>query len=344
MKKVLIFLLCGGLWKIAFSQTITKIEYFIDTDPGYGNATNVSFSGGSTVSTSFNVPISSSLTDGVHKLYVRAKDANDKWSIVGLMLFVKESVPTEILSNLTAAEYFIDTDPGYGLGTSIPSMMTGNPLRLAFSIPANTLSAGSHKVYIRVKDAKNRWSVVAVENFHVQNDIITLNTLPPVWCRNTTFNLPYTASGAFGSGNVFTAQLLDNTGTFVTNIGSRAAITSGNISAVIPNSVALGAGYKIRVVSSSPAISSSSPLSTDVVSVCPSPCGNTLAYYRSADNISSGTVVQQTNSISGKIEASNIIIGATTKVTYQAGANIILQPGFIAKDGAVFSAQIGGCN
>ncbi len=72
--------------------------------------------------------------------------------------------------------------------------------------------------------------------------------------------VPYTSTGTF-SGNTYTAQLSDASGSFAApvNIGSLASnANSGNIAATIPANTATGTGYKIRVVSSNPAVNGSS--------------------------------------------------------------------------------------
>jgi hypothetical protein len=68
--------------------------------------------------------------------------------------------------------------------------------------------------------------------------------------------VPYTVSTSLGSGNVFTAQLSDASGSFAApvTIGTVNATTSGTINATILHGMADGAGYRIRVVSSNPVI------------------------------------------------------------------------------------------
>ncbi|MFM1875452.1 MAG: hypothetical protein RL266_1189, partial [Bacteroidota bacterium] len=69
-------------------------------------------------------------------------------------------------------------------------------------------------------------------------------------------SIPYTATGSFNAGNVFTAQLSDATGSFAfpVDIGSVTSTTSGSISATIPATTSLGTAYRIRVISDDPAI------------------------------------------------------------------------------------------
>jgi PKD repeat protein len=74
------------------------------------------------------------------------------------------------------------------------------------------------------------------------------------FCPGQTVSVTYIATGSFGLGNTFTAQLSDGTGDFgsFTSIGQVEATGSGTIEAVIPADAAAGAGYRVRVVASSP--------------------------------------------------------------------------------------------
>ncbi len=72
-------------------------------------------------------------------------------------------------------------------------------------------------------------------------------------CSGSNVNVPYSAVGSFDVGNIFTAQLSDAGGSFSSpvNIGSVAATLTGTIAAAIPQITLTGAGYRIRIVSSS---------------------------------------------------------------------------------------------
>ncbi|MFN8288226.1 MAG: PKD domain-containing protein [Chitinophagales bacterium] len=77
--------------------------------------------------------------------------------------------------------------------------------------------------------------------------------IPNFICPGSTVSVPYTATN-FGTGNVFTAQLSDASGSFASpvSIGTLTSTASGTISATIPSSTANGTGYRIRVVGSAP--------------------------------------------------------------------------------------------
>lgn len=68
------------------AATVTGTEYFIDTDPGYGNASTISGAVGNDGSLKFVVPLSN-VSTGFHVLYVRSKDDLGRWSSVQQHMF-----------------------------------------------------------------------------------------------------------------------------------------------------------------------------------------------------------------------------------------------------------------
>jgi hypothetical protein len=80
-----------------------------------------------------------------------------------------------------------------------------------------------------------------------------------------------TATGNFNPGNVFTAQLSDASGSFANPlmIGAVAATASSTISATIPAGIPAGNNYRVRVVSSSPALTSAAGMQALSVAALP---------------------------------------------------------------------------
>lgn len=74
------------------------------------------------------------------------------------------------------------------------------------------------------------------------------------YCQGSAIEVPYTVTGAWAPGNVFTAQLSDLSGSFAlpVAIGSTVSGSSGTISGMIPSNTPAGAGYRVRVVASAP--------------------------------------------------------------------------------------------
>lgn len=89
--------------------------------------------------------------------------------------------------------------------------------------------------------------------------VSTGSAAPVAVCAGGTLTVPFTATGSFDAGNIFTAQLSDATGSFnaPVTIGSLASGTSGSIVCTIPPGTPPGAGYRVRVVSSAPVVAGS---------------------------------------------------------------------------------------
>lgn len=161
--KLALIILFGSLVAMAQSPDITELEYYFDTDPGFGNGTSVTVSPDSVTSTTFNLDISG-LSAGIHYAFIRAKDENDVWSFVNKMIVNKvETLPVFIADDITNLEYFIDTDPGFGNGTQL-SVVDGIITSTSFDINVSGLIPGFHKVYFRARNENDVWSLVYVQN------------------------------------------------------------------------------------------------------------------------------------------------------------------------------------
>jgi PKD repeat protein len=169
----------AGVWSIAdgrsfvvtgFSASIpqiTKAEYFIDTDPGVGNGTAITgIVASDSISKNLNINISS-LSIGLHRLYIRVRNSSGTWSIADSRPFTVTPSTTVAVPQISKAEYFIDTDPGQGNGIAISGISTGDSISKNFSINVNSLSAGIHRVYIRVKNTSGVWSIADSRSFSV---------------------------------------------------------------------------------------------------------------------------------------------------------------------------------
>ena len=73
-------------------------------------------------------------------------------------------------------------------------------------------------------------------------------------CRGETFEVSYTTLDELGSGNVFTAELSDETGDFSnpTFLNSAPGTTSGSMMVTIPLEVPGSDQFRIRIVASNP--------------------------------------------------------------------------------------------
>jgi Secretion system C-terminal sorting domain len=141
---------------------ITAIEYFINSKPEFGSGTAITGFTPSANITSYNTNVAIGVPAGLHRFYIRSKDANDKWSHTNNNFFDNYSVPLYVTppapSNITAIEYFINSKPEFGSGTAItgfaPSAdISGYNSNVAIGVPS-----GLHRFYLRTKDANGKWS------------------------------------------------------------------------------------------------------------------------------------------------------------------------------------------
>ncbi len=157
MKKAAILFITLFIPVIMFSQDIDYAEYFIDSDPGYGMATPIAVSAaGTEISLDFMADITT-LSQGIHYLSIRARDDQGSWSHGANRFFylVKTADISEL--NIDRAEYFIDTDPGFGMAISIPVATPGNELTLQLTPDLQGLDQGIHYIHFRARENSGRW-------------------------------------------------------------------------------------------------------------------------------------------------------------------------------------------
>lgn len=164
----------NGLWSLFERKSfiveylnatdLVAAEYFIDVDPGLGNASPINITSGTGVNQNLNIPIPM-LTEGMHLLAIRIKNPAGKWS-----LFERKNFIVQYLNapDLVSAEYFIDSDPGIGNATPI-NITAGSSVQQNLTLSIPNLSEGMHLLAIRVKNAAGKWSLFERKNFIVQH-------------------------------------------------------------------------------------------------------------------------------------------------------------------------------
>jgi hypothetical protein len=134
-----------------------EVEYFFDTDPGIGNGSKLPVTPATNiVGTNYNINVTG-LAAGVHRLYIRSRDAQGKWSLTGYGMFDNTAIqpyPSAPLpaGDINKMEYFIDIDPGFGNGIAINTTPGIDINNLAFNVPVGGLPDGPHYFYIRSKE------------------------------------------------------------------------------------------------------------------------------------------------------------------------------------------------
>lgn len=143
--------------------TINQAEFYWDADPGAGNGTPmIAFDGNfNDALEAIELETAALPADGVHVLNVRSKDANDVWSLpFSVVVEVLGGTVTFPEINVTAAEYYVNDDPGFGLGA--PMLAADGDFSEAFEavkgggIPA-PVTAGVNILWLRARDAEEVW-------------------------------------------------------------------------------------------------------------------------------------------------------------------------------------------
>ena len=153
--------------------TLVSGEYFIDADPGFGNANSVTVVSPDSVILQNFTAATSGLSVGYHKLYGRMKDNLGGWS----QTFRRN---IEVYKNdtnyITKAEYFFKTDNGYGTASTVLLSPPATDSTYSFNIPLSEIPQGADTLFVRVQDSsENKWSLTALKD---TRDKDTMPVLP----------------------------------------------------------------------------------------------------------------------------------------------------------------------
>jgi len=163
---ILSTILLMGMFFSLSAQNISKAEYFLDTDPGFGMASPISIaSPGQLVDLNFTIPMQQ-VTPGFHMLYVRVLDTDSmRWSQTMKKAIFRANDPAP--SDLVKLEYFIDDDPGWGNGIPIPLNTPSTSIEVDYMLDLSSETPGFHMLYIRARNLNGDWSMVQKKAFCV---------------------------------------------------------------------------------------------------------------------------------------------------------------------------------
>lgn len=166
---------------------------------------------------------------------------------------------------------------------------------------------------------------------------VYVNTITPTTyyvsaTSGSTINIPYTLQGAFTAGNTITAQLSDASGSFTNpvTIGTATSTTSGILAATIPAATANGTGYRVRLVTSTPSLTSTAnSANLTIINVTNSIAPTATQNILSNANGTALTVTESNGSTSRIWKYANISGGPYTAIT-PAQTGISYTPNFQA--------------
>lgn len=151
----------------ADASSVKVAEYFIDADPGNGNGIIIPVATvGATTSFVATVP-TTGLANGFHNLIIRTRNELGQWGLGENRVFYIST--SAIAGDITAAEYFIDTDPGTGSGTALSVGASGATATFTTAIATTGLTNGFHNLNIRTKNTQGIWGHYENRVFYVSN-------------------------------------------------------------------------------------------------------------------------------------------------------------------------------
>lgn len=165
----------GARFRITGSVKLVVAEYFVDADPGPGNGTPVSAADGAfdeaeekLASIGVNT---TALPVGMHKVFVRTRDSEGRWSPARQAVFEVSTAKAVI-----GAECFIGTPPTPGYAVPItPTPGPGSDEgQVSFSAQAQRLcrlagdpdlTEGQYTVSVRMQDNYQKWGTPSAQSF-----------------------------------------------------------------------------------------------------------------------------------------------------------------------------------
>lgn len=137
---------------------VNRGEYFFDIDPGFGNGSAVTITPQQEAILQNFTAVTSSLTPGYHKLYIRVRDGLGNWSHT--LLRNVDVMNTLSPGAVERIEYFVNTDPGVGKASGIVVANPQSDGSFSISIPQHQLQNGLDTLYFRAKDnGEKNWSI-----------------------------------------------------------------------------------------------------------------------------------------------------------------------------------------
>jgi hypothetical protein len=153
---------------------ILQVEYYLDTDPGYGNGTQVAITPSDSLNLSFSADLSD-LEPGIHVLYARALDDSSRWSLARSHPFVLEAAVTDQAPAITAIEYYFAADSALTAPRTFSDFTPTVDLALDFAPDLSGLETGStYALHLLAADALGRRSLEHVESFQAVEHLARL--------------------------------------------------------------------------------------------------------------------------------------------------------------------------
>lgn len=151
---------------------------------------------------------------------------------------------------LSWSTYFGGAEPDYLSSIAVQSSALLNLVVAGGSESPGLATANSHQTAPSGTDGL----LAVFRDVTITPGTITRTTV----CTNDQLAVPFVIAGTFDTGNKFSVELSDVSGSFANpdTIGVLNATTAGTVTCTVPGGTPIGTGYKVRIVSSRPPVKS----------------------------------------------------------------------------------------
>ena len=238
------------------SLKLESVEYFFDTDPGYGNGFPLIFSPFDSIDLLSTIGIWS-LDSGYHQVYIRVKDISGIWSFY-------ESYSFYVCNDLPIASF---TNSSFGLTANLNNSTTGaDKYKWYFGDGGTSQQASPNYTYL-IGGTYHILLFAYNGNCPIYDSVSADVTLSPILqviaganvaCAFDSLQVSIATSEIYGTNNKFYIQLSDVAGSFASPVTLDSFATTKSIlsSVYLPGSVTPGSKYRIRVKSTNPVVTS----------------------------------------------------------------------------------------
>ncbi|MBK7944859.1 MAG: hypothetical protein IPJ85_05905 [Flavobacteriales bacterium] len=134
---------------------IVHTEYFWNSDSGWGTGTDASINGSPDIVDAVTASLSGT-TPGMNNLFVRSKDINGHWSQTNSYPVYVDPPDTD--AAIARTEYFWNTDPGWGQGSST-ALAGQSEVNNAVAASSADVVTGLNNLFVRSMDTHGHWSL-----------------------------------------------------------------------------------------------------------------------------------------------------------------------------------------
>lgn len=182
------------------ASNITKLEYFIDNDPGFGNGINVPITSGNDITKKHTIDLLS-LSNGIHSLSLRAQDQFGIWSQIYTRPFLKELLIFDVTAKINKLEYFFNNDPAFGSGINIP-ITSDTLIDISKTLSVQSLTNGINTISFRARNDNGLWSLVCSRPFLKEDTVSNISEIKYSFSKGSFNSSEYSFAGFTPSNDI----------------------------------------------------------------------------------------------------------------------------------------------